>query len=130
MMRVAVVGMLVGCVIAGIACSGTGGTSSCEFSIGPPLPESFYVDNCREWTGASDQVAARREECAAFETVDAGIPIQTRFSNEPCPRANIVGGCRSTVAGVTYIDWYYSTTYVYDVMKLCPYAGSTFVPPP
>jgi hypothetical protein len=127
-MRIGAIGIFLGCATAGAACGNTSATSSCEMSAGTPLPEAFHVDTCREWTG-DDPVAARQDYCASLETVDAGIMLQTIFSNGSCPRANILGGCRNTVAGVTYTDWYYAGI-ASSFTVTCPYAGSTLVPPP
>jgi hypothetical protein len=134
-MRSAGGGVLLGCAVVLAACSGSsGGASSCAFGLtNMPGDQPFSTAGvCREWTGASDQVAARQEDCAALAATDGGITLQTMFSNGPCPRTNIVGGCRSVYYGVTSTDWYYppqaaTTT---DVMNICAAAGTTFVPAP
>jgi hypothetical protein len=129
-------GALLACAISLAACGGgSGGASSCAFGF-TNLPGDQPFNSaavCREWTGASDQVAARQADCAYLAApTDGGITLQTMFSNGPCPRTNIVGGCRSTYYGVTSTDWYYppevaTTT---DVMNICASAGTTFVSPP
>ena len=127
--------LALGCAIALAACGSGGGTSSCAFGItNMPGDQSFSTAGvCREWTGASDQVAPRQEDCAsAATTTDGGLTLQTMFSNGPCPRTNIVGGCRNTSDGVTYTDWYYplEASNTSEVMALCASGGKTFVPPP
>jgi hypothetical protein len=134
-MRGAGVLVSLGCAIALAACNGGGGTSSCAFGItNMPGDQPFSTSGvCREWTGASDQVASRQEDCASLATTtDGGLTLQTMFSSGPCPRTNIVGGCRNTNAGLTYTDWYYplEASDVSEVMALCASGGKTFVPPP
>ncbi|HEY6475485.1 MAG TPA: hypothetical protein VI456_02825 [Polyangia bacterium] len=134
-MRSAGCGVLLACAMALAACGGgSGGTSSCAFGFtNLPGDQPFNTAAvCREWTGASDQVASRQEDCASLATTDGGITLQTMFSNGPCPRTDIVGGCRGTYYGVTSTDWYYpsqaaTTT---DVMNICALAGTTFVSHP
>ena len=122
-----------GITLAGCGSSGTA-ASSCEITLSEsPGDQPFTDDVCREWTGAADQVAARQQDCASFAgATDAGPAFQTMFSNGPCPRANIVGGCRNSLDGVPYIDWYSPPGAYNDVqaMDLCAAVGGTHVPPP
>jgi hypothetical protein len=128
-------GVLLACAIAEIACSGAGGTSSCEINIQtePPQELPFETDICLEWTGASDRVTARQQDCASSaQTTDGGVILRSMFVNGPCPRANIGGGCRNTLDGITSITWYYSVeAYLAGgVMNICAGEGTTYVPPP
>jgi hypothetical protein len=128
------VGVLLACSLA--ACSsGGGGASSCaiDFTDMPGDQPFAATEVCREWTGASDQVAARQGDCASLaEATDGGLTLQTMFSSGSCPRANIVGGCRNTSYGVTYTDWYYlgEASDAYQVMAACAQGETTFVPAP
>jgi hypothetical protein len=125
---------LLASVLAAGACNSGGGTSSCllaESAAGPGDAPATPV-TCREWTGASDDVAARRADCASEAAAVAIIPLPATFSTEPCPQAGIEGGCLQTGDGVTYTDWYYSAeapTAAY-VVSICASVGGTYLPPP
>jgi hypothetical protein len=137
-MRVAGLPLLLACAISAVSCgggSGNGGTSSCLYSFnsgagdGPPAAAA----SCREWRGASDQVAARQQDCAsAAGPTDAGLTVSSTFSQGPCPVANVVGGCRATVGGITFTDWYYGADQptADEVMAACAQEAATFVPAP
>jgi hypothetical protein len=116
------------------ACHGSSGIpTSCQLSV-TDLPEQpFHIDLCREWTSASGQMETRQQNCAAFAgTTDGGATTQTMFSNDPCPRVGIVGGCRDGYGDIAYVDWYYSpeAQSAAQVMTACAQEGGTFVPPP
>lgn len=135
-MRVAGIGLLLGYAIGAVSCGGggNGGTSSCLFSFTSGAgDEAVAVASCREWKGASDQVAARQQDCdSAAGPIDGGVTVSSMFSQAPCPVANIVGGCRATVGGITFTDWYYgrSQVTVTEVMAACAQEAATFVPAP
>jgi hypothetical protein len=135
-MRVAGLGLLLACAISAVSCGrgGAGGTSSClyTFASGPGDQPPADATSCREWKGASDQVAARQQDCdSAAGPADGGITVHSMFSEGPCPVANIVGGCRDTVGGITYTDWYYGPNLpAVEVAAACAEEGASFVPAP
>jgi hypothetical protein len=137
-MRVAGLGLLLAYASWAVSCgggSGNGGTSSClySFTSGAAGEAPAAAASCREWKGASDQVAARQQDCAsAAGPTDGGLTVSSMFSLGPCPVANIVGGCRDTVGGITYTDWYYGPDQptVAEVMAACAEEAETFVPAP
>ena len=132
-MRGARLAVVLACGLA--ACGGGSSASSCAIDLMDMTRDQppNTTDVCREWTGASDQVTARQADCTYLaRPTDAGVTLQTMFSSDPCPRANIVGGCRNTVYGVTYTDWYYRAEApdTSQVMAACAQGGTTYVPAP
>jgi hypothetical protein len=133
--KIAGLGVSLACAIAAVSCGGRGaGASSCLYTFtsgagDQPPPDAT---SCREWTGASDQVAARQQDCdSAAGPTDGGVTVHAMFSQGPCPVANLVGGCRDTVGGITYTDWYYGPNLpAIEVAAVCTYEGATFVPAP
>ena len=87
-MRGVRLGALFACAVA--ACGGGGGgASSCAIAFTDMTRDQPFTgtDVCREWTGASDQVAARQEDCTYLAApTDGGVMLQTMFSSGPCPR--------------------------------------------
>jgi hypothetical protein len=97
------------------------GTFSCAASFpsadggaGPPLL-------CLELSGGTvKDEASNRQSCAAQGNM---------FATAPCPRSNLLGGCRVQRGGVTLTTWYYDdgSGGAGDIQQLCTSAGAAFV---
>jgi hypothetical protein len=108
-MRIALVAALV--VIA--SCGGDGAVA--PYSCRAVVPGSDTLALCIDASGGSAQDRSNnRQQCTTQGNM---------FSEEPCPHAGALGGCRetSTVSDGVFTTWYYAdgTATAADIQMLC-----------
>jgi hypothetical protein len=96
------------------------GTFSCAAGF-PSADGGFSPQICLELSGGTvKDEASNRQNCQAQGAM---------FATAPCPRSNLLGGCREQRGGLTITSWYYDdgSGGADDIRQLCTSVGATFV---
>ncbi len=130
-----------------VACGGGAMLASCSEPSTRPVASCSFRGPAVDGTGAlaltvCQEVSASgasllESGCAAGADAgaDAGAGAgaantSITFVAAPCPREDIVGGCRPTAAGASSTVWYYPASNLTGaaIQDLCTAAASTFFP--
>jgi hypothetical protein len=133
-----VAGFVCGIVLSGIACGGGSGSGDESGFVSCTELESTggtgILEICAEVSGPGAQ--ALQQSCTQAAAAGSGVTVT--FANGPCSHVNALGGCRSTMNGVTEDGWYYKSSTsdaagygqtTADIQMLCSLANEMFLPP-
>ena len=131
--------LVVGLAVSG--CGGSGGPADGGGNVGGVASCTVVVSEgtqtvntiCYEGTGAALRIALQ-QQCSVGADAGGGGPGATsagHFAQAPCSHVGAIGGCLSTVAGMSQTGWYYAVSGITAemVQQLCAGIGATFVAP-
>jgi len=104
---------------------------------GLPLLLLFACSSKTTTTTADEPDASSPADGGGTKPKDAGADADAGAANTsitfvaaPCPREDIIGGCRPTTAGASSTVWYYPASNLTGaaIQDLCTAAASTFFP--
>jgi hypothetical protein len=118
--------LVAGALLGAAACDGSSGTVSCRESVS--MGQQVSVVACVEMAGMTpDQEQLLRDQCSPSST--STMSVQATFVEEPCPRADIIGGCRMPSGSIEMTVWYYKGESLTPktVEDMCRSMGCPFV---